>query len=117
MRLLFICARNQWRSPTAEKIFARHPGITTRSRGLAKFARRKLRLVDLQWADHICVMEDRHYDHLLELFADSLPDTPIHVLDIPDHYRFMDPELISLLQGALSPILTAALPQSSPPKT
>ncbi|HBT11829.1 MAG TPA: phosphotyrosine protein phosphatase, partial [Erwinia persicina] len=25
MNILFICSRNQWRSPTAEQVFRRHP--------------------------------------------------------------------------------------------
>lgn len=28
---------------------------------------------------------------------EAIGDTPIHVLDIPDDYNFMDPELVELL--------------------
>jgi protein-tyrosine-phosphatase len=31
--LLFICSRNQWRSPTAEAIWRRRPGFNVRSAG------------------------------------------------------------------------------------
>mgnify|MGYP002879641593 CR=1 FL=1 len=33
VNLLFLCGRNQWRSPTAEKVFEREPGLAVRSRG------------------------------------------------------------------------------------
>jgi predicted protein tyrosine phosphatase len=33
--LLFLCARNRLRSPTAEQVFASRPGVETASAGLA----------------------------------------------------------------------------------
>jgi protein-tyrosine-phosphatase len=35
INLLFLCSRNRLRSPTAEQVFARHPGVETASAGLA----------------------------------------------------------------------------------
>jgi len=34
-------------------------------------------------------------------FRDELADRPIHVLDIPDEYGFMDPELVELLETSV----------------
>ncbi|WP_223816002.1 arsenate reductase/protein-tyrosine-phosphatase family protein [Adhaeribacter rhizoryzae] len=42
MRILFVCSRNQWRSPTAEKVFRYYPGLEVRSAGTAAGARRKV---------------------------------------------------------------------------
>ena len=36
MRILFVCGRARARSPTAEQIFARVPGIETASAGVSQ---------------------------------------------------------------------------------
>lgn len=43
-------------------------------------------------------MEAKHRARLVERFQEALRQTPVHVLDIPDDYPFMDPELIELLR-------------------
>jgi predicted protein tyrosine phosphatase len=35
IKILFICSKNQWRSPTAEKIFLQFNGYNVRSAGTA----------------------------------------------------------------------------------
>lgn len=37
--LLFVCSKNQWRSPTAEQVWRRHPGLSVRSAGTSHQAR------------------------------------------------------------------------------
>lgn len=103
LRVLFVCSRNRWRSPTAERVFAKHPGLSVRSRGLAKSARRKLTASDVAWAQLIAVMEDTHADRLCERF--QLGSAQLAVLDIPDEYRTMDPELVQMLRDAMEPVL------------
>ncbi len=105
MNVLFVCSRNQWRSPTAERVFRRHEGLSVRSRGLSKTAKRVLRESDLRWAELILVMEDAHLDRLYDRFGPLLGATPVHALDIPDDYRFMDPALVELLEAAVPPLL------------
>jgi hypothetical protein len=41
LKVLFICSRNQWRSPTAEQLWRRHPKVSTRSAGTSPNARHK----------------------------------------------------------------------------
>lgn len=103
-----MCSRNRWRSPTAERIFRGRPGLEVRSRGLARAARRRLGAADVAWAELVLVMEDDHLERLVERFAGALGATPIHVLDIPDEHRFMDPALIAALEAAVAPILERA---------
>ncbi|MFV8751707.1 low molecular weight protein tyrosine phosphatase family protein [Nannocystaceae bacterium ST9] len=105
LKVLFICSRNQWRSPTAERIFSGRRDIEVRSRGLSRTARRKLAAADVSWAELIFVMEDEHRERLVEGFRDALADTPVHVLDIPDEYPLMDPGLIELLRQGVEPVL------------
>ena len=40
--VLFICSRNQWRSPTAEQVYRKHPLLAVRSAGTSLNARRKV---------------------------------------------------------------------------
>ncbi|MBB5192233.1 putative protein tyrosine phosphatase [Silvimonas terrae] len=103
--LLFICSRNQWRSPTAEQIWRRTPGVNVRSAGTSPSARRRVSAADLRWADLVFVMEHQHKTRLKADFAAELVGKTIHVLDIPDEYQYMDPELIELLESAVSPWL------------
>ncbi len=102
LRLLFVCSRNQWRSPTAEKLFARRPGCEARSAGTEPSARVRVNADHLHWADLIFCMERRHLQRLRERFPDSLAGKRVICLDIPDDYGFMDPELVELLTTALT---------------
>jgi predicted protein tyrosine phosphatase len=96
--ILFICSRNQLRSPTAEAVFAALPGIETDSAGLADDAACPLDADQLAWADLICVMEKRHRALLTRRFKHHLKGKKLVCLDIPDHYSYMQPELVQLLQ-------------------
>ena len=96
---LFVCSRNQnqWRSPTAEQVFRDDPRVSVRSRGLSPRSPRRLSAADLAWADLVFVMESSHRARITGTMRETLGDTPVHVLNIPDDYPFMDPELVELL--------------------
>ncbi|MDB4614280.1 phosphotyrosine protein phosphatase [bacterium] len=96
---------NKWRSPTAEKIYARHQLVNTRSCGTSKKARRTISGDDIKWADVILVMEDKHQQQLRSRFPGEVAFTEIHVLDIPDEYRYMDPELVQCIEDAVGELL------------
>jgi len=49
--LLFICSKNQWRSPTAELLFKNHPVHTARSAGTNNNARIRVNQKMIDWAD------------------------------------------------------------------
>ncbi|MFK7789851.1 MAG: phosphotyrosine protein phosphatase, partial [Phycisphaeraceae bacterium] len=42
MNMLFICSKNQWRSPTAEQIYRSDPRLNVRSAGTSSSARHKV---------------------------------------------------------------------------
>lgn len=107
INVLFICSRNQWRSPTAERLWRKHAQVHVRSAGTSSSARHRVSERDLQWADVVLVMEDKHKRRLRADFARLVQHKPVHVLDIPDEYRFMDPELVDLLEASVGPILEA----------
>ena len=103
--VLFVCSRNQWRSPTAESIWRRHPSLSVRSGGTSPGARHKVSMEDVQWADIILVMEEKHKSRLKAEYPRALEHKKVVVLDIPDDYRYMDPELVVLLESSVESVL------------
>lgn len=103
--VLFVCSRNRWRSPTAEQVFAGHPGIECLSAGLSHDADTPLTPELVQWADIIFVMEREHKARLSSRFKPHLAGKRVVCLDIPDRYTFMDPALVTLLQVKVVPFL------------
>ena len=101
LKVLFVCSRNQWRSPTAERVFRKDPALAVRSAGTSHRARRTVTAADLQWADAILVMEDEHRSRLRADYRPTLEHKPLRVLHIPDEYGFMDPALIAELETAV----------------
>ncbi len=103
--ILFVCSKNQWRSPTAEAMYRHDERVSVRSRGTARAAVQTIRLGDIVWADAILVMEDKHRQRILAEFPGKTKFTPIRVLDIPDQYQFMDNELVELIRSAVEPVI------------
>lgn len=104
-RVLFLCSMNRWRSPTAEQIFAEHPGIECSSAGLNRGADNPLTAELVEWAELIFVMEREHKTRLSSEFKPYLQGKRVVCLNIPDHYRFMDPALIKLLRAKVGAFL------------
>ncbi len=104
-KLLFVCSRNQWRSPTAQALFKHSRFYEARSAGTEAGARTKVTAGLLRWADWIFVMEKRHLVRLRQKYADALQNQSIVTLHIPDVYEFMDAELIAILRGRLAEYL------------
>tara|TARA_Y100000052_G_scaffold26906_1_gene32883 strand:- start:4588 stop:5019 length:432 start_codon:yes stop_codon:yes gene_type:complete len=109
LNVLFVCSKNQWRSPTAEYTFANMEGVSARSAGTARSARHQITLADVRWADLIFVMEDKHASRIKADFRQDVAHTPIHVLDIPDDYQLMEQELIDILRASVTPLIEAEL--------
>ncbi len=99
--LLFICSKNQWRSPTAELLFKNHSVHNARSAGTSDKARIKVNQKMITWADVIFVMERKHQQILKQLFPEDIGGKTLVVLDIEDNYQFNDPELIVILKASL----------------
>lgn len=106
LKLLFICSRNRWRSPTAEKIFDGVDNCQARSAGTEPGSRIRVSAGQIGWADIIFVMEKKHLRRLQEKFSEEISDKRVVCLHIPDDYQFMQPELIELLQASVTPHLT-----------
>lgn len=100
--VLFVCAQNIDRSPTAERLFAGREGIDVCSAGINRDAELYVSPEVLEWADIIFVMEKVHRRTLQTAFKAHLNGKPIVCLDIPDIYTFMQPELQEILNERVS---------------
>ena len=103
-RALFVCSQNRLRSPTAEQVFARFSELECESAGTDPTANVPLESDLIQWADVIFVIERSHRNRIMK-FKTFLNGKRIVVLNIPDEYEFMDPELVRILQKKVAPLL------------
>ena len=101
--LLFVCSKNQWRSPTAELLFKNHPLHQARSAGTSDKARIRVNQKMIDRADVIFVMELKHLDILKQRF--DFTNKLLIELGIEDDYTFNDAELIEILKGHLAAYL------------
>lgn len=86
-------------------MYRKHPLLAVRSAGTSPNARRKVSEEDIRWAGDILVMEEKHKSRLKAQFSRLLAGRAIHVLDIPDDYKCMDPELCEQLAQCVDSIL------------
>jgi predicted protein tyrosine phosphatase len=94
MNILFICNQNQNRSKTAADLFKDR--FQTSSAGL--FSPTPLTEDQLSWAETVVVMEESQRSELARRFPKQYLQKRIISLDIPDIYRFNQPELIAALK-------------------
>ncbi|GGA88156.1 protein-tyrosine-phosphatase [Arenimonas soli] len=107
-RVLFVCAKNRLRSPTAEHVFSDWEGVETSSAGINRDADSPVTPELLDWADTILVMEPSHRAKLVARFGSHLRGKRVVSLGIPDDYEYMAPALVELL--------LAKVPRHLPPR-
>lgn len=105
-RWLFVCSAGLLRSPTGASLAAKH-GINARSCGSNfNYALVPCSANLIHWADKIVFVNPHNKDELeLEFVADYdlvyLMNSKAIVLDIPDNYDYMDPELVEIYNREL----------------
>lgn len=99
MKLLFVCSQNRLRSPTAEVVFSAYPGVEAISAGTNNDATTPISADLIEWADVVFCMEKIHRNKLSSKFKAAFKTTKLVVLDIPDNYEYMDPELVRILKA------------------
>ncbi len=109
-RVLCVCSAGLLRSPTAAWILGNEPfGFNTRACGAAvDYALVPLDPAMVLWAREIVVMDEEQAAYaracqqwLNEQQMEDVPARAIHVLNIPDNYKFRDPELIEIMTPKL----------------
>jgi len=97
--LLFICSENKLRSPTAESVFLDLDGFDAISAGTNMDSETPVSGDLIEWADYIFVMESTHRNKVTKKFGQLLKGKRVIVLDIPDNYSYLQPELIELVKA------------------
>ena len=105
MNMLFVCSENRLRSPTAERVFSSYEGISAISAGTNSDAETPISGDLIEWADVVFVMEQSHRKKLSRKFAGLLKDKRVVCLDVPDNYRYMHAQLVSLLKNKVEGIM------------
>ncbi|MGF1552068.1 MAG: low molecular weight protein tyrosine phosphatase family protein [Paracoccaceae bacterium] len=105
MRVLFVCGRGRARSPTAAQVFADWPGVSTDFGGVSPDADDVLSADQIEWADLIVAMENRHRTRLSERYRAAMRGRRVVVLGVPDRYAFMAPDLVTVLRERAGPHL------------
>jgi predicted protein tyrosine phosphatase len=95
MKVLFICNQGRHRSKTAEALFKSK--FETKSAGL--YCANPVNEQQLSWADVVAVMEDDQRTELSQRFPKQFMMKRIVSLNIPDCYKFNDPDLVELLKS------------------
>lgn len=90
-KVLFVCSMGILRSATAARIYAHK--YNTRSAGTYSDALIPLSPILIAWADEIVFVNKENYE-MFKKRVDDVGDYNVKVLDIPDRYEHMHPELI-----------------------
>jgi predicted protein tyrosine phosphatase len=103
---------NKQRSVTAERIYRNDARLEVRSAGVRAGAKRRVSEADLKWADVVFVME-RDHKLWISMRFEGMDLPAIEVLDIPDVFEVMDPELQDILRSLLDPEIAHLLENRS----
>ena len=104
MNLLFVCSENRLRSATGEAIFSNYDGVNAIGAGTNSDAETPISGDLIEWADVIFAMEDSHKAKISNKFSPLLKDKKLVCLGIPDNYKYMQPELIKVLERKVKAI-------------
>jgi predicted protein tyrosine phosphatase len=94
--ILVVCGRNKRRSRTAEYIFKNDHRFNIKTAGLSAKSEIQINEKLIKWADMIIAMDNGQRNRIANQYRDlGLPI--IEVIDIPDDYEYLNPELIEIL--------------------
>ena len=95
-KVVFVCSMGILRSATAARLYAHK--YNTRSAGSWNDALIPLTATLLEWSNEVVFVNKHNYEQVKQYYAEELIDIDRHynikVLDIPDDYHHMHPELI-----------------------
>lgn len=113
-KVLCVCSAGLLRSPTAAVVLSQEPfNFNTRAAGIEKeFALIPVDQVLLTWADEVVCMTKPQAEKLVSIAPQG---THIITLNIPDHFEYRDPELMSLIKERYLKIDHAAMLDSIHP--
>jgi predicted protein tyrosine phosphatase len=109
-KVLFVCHLNRVRSATAERLFCKRPDLDVRSAGTSSDAMVQVNARMLDWADVVFTMDDGQRRALQQMFPQHPSLTQLVCLQIPDEFTFLQPELVTLLEQRVTPLVKPAPP-------
>jgi predicted protein tyrosine phosphatase len=112
-RVLFICHLNRVRSATAERMFCKRADLDVRSAGTSSDAMVRVNARMLDWADLVFTMDEGQRSALERMFPGHPALATLVCLQIPDEFTFLQPELVTLLDARVTPLIAAVLPSES----
>lgn len=102
-KVLFVCSAGILRSATAARIYAKK--YNTRCAGSESFALIPVTADLLLWANEVVfVNEENHMSVSSKFDLDSFTKLKVKVLNIPDQYEHMHPELIKAFKKQYEPV-------------
>ena len=96
--VLFVCNMNRFRSRTAEDLYKNDSRFSVKSAGIFPDARQPVTKELIEWADYVVAMEEVQKAFMEASFPDETLHKPIIILQIPDMFDYMNPELIKILK-------------------
>jgi predicted protein tyrosine phosphatase len=104
-RVLFVCSRNRRRSPAAEQVFTKHPGVECASAGIRSDADNPVTSEIVEWVDRIFVMDRKQQQQKFSRkFRPHLRRKRVICLDIPDKVVSCTREFLQVMSCMLSPV-------------
>ena len=82
-----------------DPVFGQYPGVEAIGAGTNSDAETPVSGDLIEWAEAVLVMEASHRNKIAKKFKSQLKGKKLAVLDIPDNFECMQPELISLLKA------------------
>jgi predicted protein tyrosine phosphatase len=107
-KVLFVCSMGILRSATGARLYAHK--YNTRSAGTYDEALIQVTPMLIMWADEIVFVNQHNYDQLMEQMQDEGSDiynilkNNSKVLNIPDQFEHMHPELIKAFEEQYEPL-------------
>lgn len=101
LKVLTVCSGGVLRSPTAATLLTQLYNYNCRSCGTQDYALIPLSKELVYWAEEIVVAEYYHQGEVEDVINNCYLDEPrplIRVLEIPDEFDYMDPELVRLMK-------------------
>lgn len=95
-KVLFVCSAGILRSATAARIYARK--YNTRAAGSASYALIPVSHELLLWANEVVFVNEENYRSVCKHFDLGDFRCAVKILNIPDQYEHMHPELIKHLE-------------------
>lgn len=107
-KVVFVCSMGILRSATGARLYAHK--YNTRAAGTWSDALVPLTPILMAWADELVFVNRHNYEQVKTSYEEGLfygafdKDFNVRVLDIPDSYPHMDPELIKAFEEQYEPI-------------